>query len=88
MIVRLTHRLTTAAVAKLNADFPDLLAQGHIVQTTALPEEANEPELASLPRLVLQPHQRNYGRLRVFLDAINAAEVDLGPTTATPKCFC
>lgn len=76
MVVRLTQRLTTAAVEKLNADFALLLAQGQIVQTKALPEEANEPEIAELPRLVLQPHQRNFGRLRQFLDAINAAETE------------
>jgi hypothetical protein len=55
-------------------DFADMIEQGKIVQTKALPEEANEPELADLPRLVLQPFRRNFGRFRVFLDAINAAE--------------
>ena len=76
MVVRLTHRLTATAVEKLNTEFAELLAQGEIVQTSALPEEANEPELAALPRLVLQPHQRNFGRLRLFIDAINAAEAE------------
>ncbi|MEA3211071.1 MAG: hypothetical protein QOE70_4128 [Chthoniobacter sp.] len=74
MVLRLTHRLTEGAVQKLNADFAPLLEHGQIVQTTALPEEANEPELAELPRLVLQPHRRNFGQLRVFINAINAAE--------------
>lgn len=76
MVVRLNHPLTAAAVEKLNADFAELLEQGKIVQTKALPEEANEPELADLPRLVLQPYRRNFGRLRVLIDAINAAEAE------------
>ncbi|MGB8168787.1 MAG: TIGR00730 family Rossman fold protein [Chthoniobacteraceae bacterium] len=76
MVVRLTHALTNAAVEKLNVDFAELLEQGSIVQGKALPEEANEPEIAHLPRLVLQPCRRNFGRLRVFIDAINAAEAE------------
>ena len=76
MVIRLTHRLTAAAVAKLNADFDDMLKTPEIVQTTALPEEANEPEIAQFPRLVLTPHQRNFGRLRQLIDAINAAEIE------------
>ena len=78
MVVRLTHRLTPAAVEKLNVDFADLIEQGSIIQTDALPAEANEPELAHLPRLVLQPQRRNFGRIRLFLDAINAAEAEPG----------
>lgn len=76
MVIRLTCRLTAAAVAKLNTDFADILEQGEIVQRDALPEEANEPELAEFPRLVLQPHRRNFGRFRVLIDAINAAEAE------------
>ena len=76
MVVRLTHRLTAAAVEKLNTDFVEIIEQGKIVQREALPEEANEPEIAELPRLVLQPHRRNFGRFRVLIDAINAAEAE------------
>ncbi len=75
LVMRVQQKLTAAAVAKLNADFPDIIATGEIVQGDALPEEHNEPELADLPRLVLTPHRRNFGRLRQFIDAINAAEV-------------
>ena len=41
-----------------------------------LPEEKNEPDLAEMPRLILHPHQRNFGRLRMMLDAINEAELE------------
>lgn len=78
MVVRLTHRLSVAAIEKLNADFADLIERGSIIQSGALPEEANEPEIATLPRLVLHPYQRNFGRLRLFLNAVNAAEIEIG----------
>lgn len=76
MVIRIKQRLTDAAMAKLNDEFADVIETGQIVQGTALPEEANEPELARYPRLVLQPHRRNFGRMRLLLDAINDAELD------------
>jgi len=75
IVFRLQKELTTAAVETLNTDFADLIADGRIVQGTALPEEKNEPELADLPRLILAPHRRNFGRFRKLIDAINTAEV-------------
>ncbi len=74
MVVRLTQRITEASVKKLNEDFADVISTGAIVQTTALPEEANEPEIADLPRLVFTPHRRNFGRIRSLIDGINLAE--------------
>ena len=76
MVLRLTQKLTPAAVTKLNDEFDEILKAGEIVQTTALSEEANEPELAKYPRLVLTPHQRNFGVLRALIDAVNASEVE------------
>jgi hypothetical protein len=35
------------------------------------PEEANEPELASLARLCVPFNRRNLGRLRALLDRLN-----------------
>ena len=32
-----------------------------------------EPEIAALPRLLLTPKRRNFGRLRQLIDAINLA---------------
>lgn len=76
MVLRLTRRLTPDAVKKLNDEFDEVLKAGEIIQTTALPAEVNEPELAEYPRLVLTPHQRNFGVLRALIDAINASEVE------------
>jgi len=75
MVVRLQHALTDGAVKKLTKEFGDVLATGGFVQSKALPEEANEPEIAALPRLVFTPHKRNFGRIRCLLDGINRAAV-------------
>ena len=58
-------------VAAFEADFKDLVKSGIITQATALPEEQDEASIAHLPRLVFVPHKRNYGRYRVFINAVN-----------------
>jgi uncharacterized protein (TIGR00730 family) len=76
MVFRLQKKLTAAAVKQLDAEFDDIVANGDILMGTALPEEKNEPELAGLPRLILTPHRRNFGRFRKLIDAINLAETE------------
>jgi uncharacterized protein (TIGR00730 family) len=82
MVIRIKHRLTPTALTDLNARFADLLETGTIIQGVALLEEANEPDIARYPRLILQPHRRNFGRFRLLLNAINAAELD--PSESSP----
>ncbi|MGA3171030.1 MAG: LOG family protein [Chthoniobacteraceae bacterium] len=72
MVVRMNKQLPPEAIEKMNVDFADILLQGRIEQGAALPEEKNEPELAGLPRLILTPDQRRYGRIRQMIDAVNA----------------
>jgi uncharacterized protein (TIGR00730 family) len=74
LIIRILHPLTSAALHQLNHKFSDLLRRGAIVQGKALPQEKNEPEIQSLPRLILSPHRRSFGRFRQLIDAINQAE--------------
>src|SRR5437763_3332319 len=74
LVIRIVRSLTPAAVMQLNDKFADLLRRGSIVQGKALPQERNEPEILSLPRLILCPHRRSFGRFRQLLDAINRAE--------------
>ncbi|MDP9290853.1 MAG: TIGR00730 family Rossman fold protein [Verrucomicrobiota bacterium] len=71
MVIRMQSRLTAEAVTKLNEDFRDLLVSGRIEQGMALPEEKNEPEIWDAPRLILCPGQRDFGRLRKLIDAVN-----------------
>jgi uncharacterized protein (TIGR00730 family) len=83
LVIRLSRRLTSDAVVELNRQFTDLVRKGQIVQRDALPQEKNEPEIWSLPRLVLSPHRRDFGRFRQLIDAINVAEIEVGAATAT-----
>ena len=71
LVVRLTSRLREESVTRLNEQFADIIRTGEIVQTTAMRQEKNEPEIWDLPRLVLQPHRRSFGRFRELIDAIN-----------------
>ena len=75
LVIRLKKALTPKAVADLNRDFAKLLVSGTIEAAPALPEEANQPEIAHLPRLVLNPKRTNFVLIRALIDAINEAPV-------------
>lgn len=74
MVIRIQHALADGAAEKLSENFRDILQTGDIVQSAALPDEQNEPDLMPLPRLVLAPLRTNFGRLRQLIDAVNEAE--------------
>ena len=76
MVIRLARRLTAGSVEKINDTFGDILRSGRYVQREALRQERNEPDLAHLPRLVFTPNRRNFGRLRLLIDTINASELE------------
>lgn len=78
LVFRLRHRLSSAAIQRLQEEFVDLCPDCQIEQRDALKEEHNEPELIELPRLVMIPHKKNFGRLRKFIDAINNSELEEG----------
>lgn len=73
LVIRILERLTDAAVTELNKKFSDLICTGEVRQSGALPPEKNEPEIWDLPRLILTPHRRSFGRFRQLIDAINLA---------------
>ena len=77
MVVRIQHPLTPAALKDLNARFGSILASDRIVQTTPLPEERDESQFSHLQRIVLIPHKRDFGSIRLFIDAINNAEISV-----------
>src|SRR5438046_10013832 len=66
LVIRLARALTATGVAELNDKFADVLRRGAIVQSRALPQERNEPEVLRFPRPVLTPHRRTFGRSRQF----------------------
>lgn len=75
LVMRIYRRLTEEAIAALNEKFGDMVRAGKIEQSKALPQEKNEPEIWELPRLVLEPHRRDFGRFRQLIDAINQSSV-------------
>ena len=70
---------------KLNDSFGDLLVKGHILQGGALPEEANEEEIADLPRLVMHFNQREFGRLHQFIRTLNEMETEMPKSQMHPE---
>jgi uncharacterized protein (TIGR00730 family) len=73
LVIRMLKSLSEKSLAELNAKFADMVREGQIAQGRALSPEKNEPEIWELPRLVLKPHRRDFGRFRQLIDAINAA---------------
>jgi len=71
LVIRLRKPLAPDALAALNRDFRDLLTVGSISQGNALPEEADEPEIADLPRIVFRFNTGRQGRLRQLIDYLN-----------------
>jgi hypothetical protein len=70
LVIRLARPVPAKLVERLARDFADILLAGTIVQRSALAEE-DEPELATLPRLVLAFNRSDFGRLRQLIDQVN-----------------
>jgi uncharacterized protein (TIGR00730 family) len=71
LLLRLQHKLSDAMMERLRDEFADILVAGTFEQTEALPEEANDTHIATLPRLRFRFDRRSLGRLRQMIDAIN-----------------
>lgn len=74
LVIRLQSPVDKEIVAGWKMEFRDILEPGgDLYLCEALPEECDEPEIAHLPRLVLDFSRKSYGRLRQLIDAINKA---------------
>jgi hypothetical protein len=73
-VLRMRFPLADSALAEMRESFADILGAHQLEQTVQLPEESNEPEIASLPRLIFIPARKNFGRFRQFIDVVNRAE--------------
>jgi hypothetical protein len=71
LALRLKEAPTPALLASINAEFTDIISGGTFTVGGPLPEEKDEPDLASLPRLVFRFNRRSLGRLRQLINAIN-----------------
>ncbi len=75
LVIRICDRLSKKAIIDLNNKFADIVRRGEIVQGSALRQEKNEPEIWNLPRLILTPYRRSFGRFRQLIDAINSSTI-------------
>jgi hypothetical protein len=72
LVLRLQHALPDALLERIRSEFADIVeGPGTFEQTGALPAEANDPQVAALPRLVFHFDRRSLGRLRQLIDLIN-----------------
>ncbi len=73
LLLRLQHELSDQMLERLRDEFSDILVAGTFELTEALPEEANDTHIATLPRLRFRFDRRSLGRLRQMIDVINQA---------------
>src|SRR5262249_17318933 len=71
LVLRLKRALTPQFLDQIRRQFSDIVESGTFEQTSALPAEANDPDVAALPRLRFRFDRRSLGRLRMLIDAIN-----------------
>jgi uncharacterized protein (TIGR00730 family) len=72
LVIRLTSGIEQQKVEDLRGWFSDTLRpDGEMYLSGPLPEEIDEPEIAHLPRLILNFKRDDFGRLRELIDAIN-----------------
>jgi uncharacterized protein (TIGR00730 family) len=76
LVIRIRRPLSSGALIALNHDFPDLLEGGTFSLGKALPEEADEPEVAAMPRIAFRFNSRSHGRLRQLIDHLNESVGD------------
>jgi uncharacterized protein (TIGR00730 family) len=69
--LRLNYRLPEELMKRIGEEFADIVVTGGFQLTKALPAEANDAQVAHLPRLVFHFDRRNLGRLRMLVDLIN-----------------
>mgnify|MGYP001617082850 FL=1 len=72
LVIRLQLPPTPVLIETLNRDFRDILTEGEVRPTAPLPEEADDPETLSLPRLLVPFNRKDFGRLRKMIDVINS----------------
>ena len=71
LIIRLEKELRDIHISKLNEEFKDLIESGCIHKISALPDEADEPDLLDKPRISLVYNTRSAARLNEMILEIN-----------------
>ena len=68
LVIRMLSPITEAQVEDLNKRFSDLVAEGKMSLSGPLPEETDHLDL---PRIIFEHTRRDFGKLRLLIDAIN-----------------
>jgi hypothetical protein len=71
LVLRLSQAPSEQLLSQINREFADILVEGEFTLSGPLPDEMDEPDLASLSRIVFRFNRRSLGRLRQLLDVIN-----------------
>jgi hypothetical protein len=72
LVIRLSSAIDQKKVEEVKNQFGDILTpKGNLLLSGPLPEESDEPEIAHLPRLILDFNRKDFGRLRELIDEIN-----------------
>jgi uncharacterized protein (TIGR00730 family) len=72
LVIRLTKNIDENQLSRLKKQFHDMVTpDGNMYLSGPLSAEADEPEIAGLPRIVMDFNRKDFGRLRTFIDALN-----------------
>jgi uncharacterized protein (TIGR00730 family) len=72
LVLRLNSPLDQNKVKELKSEFSDILTpRGDLRLSGPLPMEMDEPEIAHLPRLIVDFDRHDFGRLKALIDEIN-----------------
>ena len=77
LVLRLVRPLPERALVQLSREFRDVLRSGEIRQGGPLPQEADEPDLHHLSRLILRFNRKDYGRLTELIHRVNELGLNL-----------
>ena len=73
LVIRLNAAVDQKKTEILRISFSDIFRPGGKMYLSGpLPQEVDEPEIAHLPRLIIDFKRENFGRLRELIDAINS----------------
>lgn len=73
LVIRLNRPLDSEHLKVLRDEFSAIInPEGSLQLTSALPEEEDQPDLSTLPRLTLEFNRRSYGLLKAFIRRINS----------------
>ena len=73
LVLRLQHPLPADRLRALGEEFADICAEGTLTPCNPFPVERDDPAALHLPRICFRFNRRDFGRLRMLIDRINAA---------------